>query len=374
MTSRWRPPDYDGACLTQVLPSVLAALTRTEPVLPVPAADRIVVLLIDGLGHHQLADAGGSAPFLSAMTPLAPDGIDAAFPSTTPTSLASFGTGLPPGAHGLVGASFWLPELDGMLSPLGWRDRPSPAMVQQEPTVFETAAELGVAVSAVGPRAFAGSGLTAAALRGPRYLGADSPGEIVVAVPAAVAASAPPGLVYGYFADVDKAGHIHGAASEQWQLDLQWTDRAIAAIAERLPPGVLLLVTADHGMINCPDHARVSIDTAPFAEGVRRIGGEPRMRHIYLDAGVDASEVAARWQHLLGEAAVVVTRETAVAAGLYGTLGYGMAQRIGDVLAIAAGDAALVSDRVDSVVSGLRGQHGGLTEEERRVPLLAWAS
>jgi hypothetical protein len=133
-------------------------------------------------------------------------------------------------------------------------------------------------------------------------------------------------------------------------------------------------VTADHGMVNCPDASRIDIDGESFGHGVRRIAGEPRMRQVYLRPGASADRVADRWQNLLADRAVVITRQRAVAAGLFGQVGYGMSERIGDVLALPVGDFSLVSQKVDSIVSGLRGQHGGLTDPERRVPLLAWAS
>ena len=356
-----------------MLPSALAVLMREQPLLPLPAADRVVVVLVDGLGHHLLPLARQETPFLTAMTALLPDGIDVVFPTTTAASLTSFGTGLPPGLHGIVGASFWLPELDNLLYPLGWRDRPTPQAVQPEPTLFEQARAADIAVTSVAAREFEQSGLTVSALRGGRYVGADSPGELVVAV-AAAAAVAPPALVYGYFSAVDKSGHIHGVGSEQWRLDLQHTDRTIEQLAQRLPSGTLLLVTGDHGMINCPDESRVNIDGLPFLAGVRRIAGEPRMRHIYLRPETTAAAVAERWADLLGERAVLLTREAAISAGLFGEIAYGIEDRIGDVLALPTGEGALVSQRIDSIVSGLRGQHGGLTARERRVPLLGWVA
>ena len=45
------------------------------------------------------------------------------------------------------------------------------------------------------------------------------------------------------------------------------------------------------------------------------------------------------------------------------------ADRIGDVVAIANEDWALTSERVDRIVSALRGQHGGLTDAEVLIPL-----
>jgi predicted AlkP superfamily pyrophosphatase or phosphodiesterase len=366
----WPAPDYEGRCLTQVLPSALAVLERRTPVLPLPRADRIVVLLVDALGLWP-APRPESAPFLSGMAQLEPGGIDAVFPSTTAASLTSLGTGLPPGAHGIVGASFWLPETDGMLYPLGWRNSPNPLAVQPEPTVLERASQRGIAVTVVGQRAFAGSGLTIAALRGGKHVGADSPGETVMAV-AQAAAARPPGLVYGYFSTVDKSGHVHGVDSPQQRLDLAHVDLAVLQIARRLPAGTLLLVTGDHGMIDCPDSGRIDIDAAPLSTSVARLAGEPRMRHVYLRRDVQPGEAADRWRRHLGDRAVVVTRSEAIAAGWFGgDVRHDVAQRIGDLLALPLRDGSLTSS-ADSIVSGLRGQHGGLTEQERKVPLLAW--
>ncbi len=46
----WAPPDYDGACLTQVLPSALAMLEGRSGALEVPSGDRVVVAAGGRLG------------------------------------------------------------------------------------------------------------------------------------------------------------------------------------------------------------------------------------------------------------------------------------------------------------------------------------
>lgn len=371
MSLPWAAPDYGGHCLNQVLPDALALLTGQPTVLPYPTAHRVVVVLVDGLGRDILAEYAGAAPFLAQMTPIVPDGIDAVFPSTTPVSITSLGTGLTPGEHGVVGQSFWLPEADQMLFPLRWRDRPEPLAVQPEPTVLQTATAAGIAVTVVSERAFAGSGLTAVALRGGHYFGTDSAGAAVMAL-AAAAAEPPPTLTYGYFSNVDKSGHVYGAGSDQWLLDLEYTDRALADLAQRLPRDTLLLVTGDHGMVNCPDDARIDVDNPALHAPLRGLAGEPRMRHLYLKPGHSAEQTAALWRRHLGEAAVVVTRTEAIDAGWFGPVATGIDDRIGDVLALPTGDGALVSARFDAIVSSLRGQHGGLSARELRVPLLGW--
>lgn len=368
MALPWAPPRYGGECVSEVLVSAVAALRGAPAPLPIPPAERIVVVLVDGLGWHQLRDHSDLAPFLSGMDPLVPTAIDAAFPSTTVASLASFGTGLSAGRHGLVGASFWLPDTGRVLSPLGWRDEPHPRAIQPEPCVFESAT--GITCTTLAPREYHSSGLTRAVLRGARYPGADSPGEIVAGAARAIKESRGPALIYAYLSDLDKSGHVHGAGSQEWRLDLHYADATVADLAGRLPSGTVLLVTADHGMVNVPDDRRVSVDRPVLWDGVRVIAGEPRMRHVYTAEGVDPREVADRWQSELGEAAVVVPGADVIEAGYFGEVDPGIDERIGDVLAIPVADFALVSTQIDSIVSSLRGQHGGLTPEERAVPLL----
>ena len=56
-----------------------------------------------GSVHELLARRGGHAPFLRSLLPSAAARARRGFPSTTATSVRSFGTGLAAGTHGLIG-------------------------------------------------------------------------------------------------------------------------------------------------------------------------------------------------------------------------------------------------------------------------------
>jgi hypothetical protein len=143
----------------------------------------------------------------------------------------------------------------------------------------------------------------------------------------------------------------------------------VAGLWELVADDVALLVTADHGIIDIPDDRRVDLETRPaLRRDVVTILGEPRVRHVYTAAG-RADAVRRAWSDELGDSADVRTR--AEVDELLGPVDEWYADRIGDVVAIARDDWALTSDRVDRIVSGLRGQHGGLTEEEVLIPLRA---
>lgn len=369
MTDALPAPPYGSGTLADVLPSVahllgvpgypdaldLAALDT-----PGSAPEGVTVLLVDGMGWWPWQDAIESTPTLAAM---ARRRLSTSVPSTTPTALASLGTGLPPGAHGIMGAAFRLPEEDALLHPLSWSDGPHPLATQPEPTVFERVASAGVPVVRIGARAYAESGLTRAVLRGGTYAGCDSVDEIVDAI-----ACHRTGLAYAYVPDLDRTGHVHGVDSPEWREGLVAVEGMVARILDRMGEDHLLVVTADHGMVDCPVSARVHVEALPGAERVVTIAGEPRLRHVYCQPG-SADLLKRTWQEALAERAVVLTRDEVLDQGLLGPMEPDYADRVGDIVILALGDTVLVSD-VDSIVSGLVGQHGSVTDAEMDIPLL----
>lgn len=360
-------PRYGEASLTDLLPSVLGALAITgeHDLLGLPPARRYCVLLIDGLGWNLLRAHPAQAPFLASLPGRA---ITVGSPTTTATSLTSFGTGLPPGRHGVLGYTTRLPGTTALLNALKWSPSVDPVVYQPHPTAFERAGRAGVAVTLVGQRRFRASGLTMAGLRGPGFRGADSLGERIAA--AAVGAGEDPALVYVYDGDLDFTGHKAGCGSAAWRHQLAMLDRFAEELNQALPPGTVLLVTADHGMVDVGSDSRVDVDHQPaLREGVVLVGGEARFRHVYAETGA-ANDVLASWRSTLGDRAHVLLREEAVAAGWFGAVEARVLDRIGDVVASVGGDCAVEMRSVFPVEATLVGLHGALTADEMLVPLL----
>ena len=334
-----------------------------DDTLAIGPCQQVVLLLIDGLGSHLLQRHASLAPAMSAMSSTP---IDAAFPTTTPVGLGSFGTGLLPGAHGLVGASFWLPEIDAVLSPLHWGADPIPVAVQPEPTVFELVARSGIRVCTVSPAAYAESGLTRALLRGSEYRPAEDAGHRIAEV-ASILGSGGPSFTYVYWLELDRLGHEFGVDSDQWRSALARADALVAGLLAALVPGSVLIVTADHGMVDCPEPARIQLEEdRRLMSGVEVVAGEPRARHVYVRRGA-ATDVLATWRDVLGDRVQVLSREEVVDSGLMGQVDPTLAPRIGDLLAVSTGTTMLAS-HTDTTVSRLLGQHGALTDDEVRIP------
>ena len=103
---------------------------------------------------------------------------------------------------------------------------------------------------------------------------------------AAALAATPKALVYLYWSELDKAGHAHGTDSPQWEHQLEELDAGMKRLAATVPPDTLILLTADHGMVDVPRSARIDYSIFPeLVDGVRHTAGEPRMVHLYLEAG-----------------------------------------------------------------------------------------
>jgi hypothetical protein len=92
---------------------------------------------------------------------------------------------------------------------------------------------------------------------------------------------------------------------------------------------------------------------------------------VHTRAGA-ADDVLAAWRSELGDRMWVGSRADVVAAGLFGPqVSPAALRRIGDVVAIAQGDVAIVQRKKEPTLSSLPGQHGALTDDELLVPLLS---
>jgi hypothetical protein len=364
-------PAYGQRSIGDVLPAVAAALGVDVGFpsvgLELPPAPSYVVLLVDGMGRELLTRHRDHAPYLNALLPGSDVGT-AGVPSTTATSLTSLGTGLTPGEHGLVGFTSRVPGTDHLLNALYWDKDVDPLQWQPHPTGFQTFAAAGVHVTTVNKREFRGSGLTVASQRGGEWVDADRVGERVAG--AVAAAAQRPSLTYLYDGDLDWTGHRYGVASAQWLQQLAIIDAEAEQLRDALPVHARLVVVADHGMVDSPARHRIDVDQDPaYRDGVVLLGGEARFRHVYCVAGA-VHDVATRWRELLGERALVQTRDEAIARGWFGEVTAPVLPRLGDVIAAARDDWGLFSSTDFPYELRLVGLHGSLTSAEMRIPLL----
>jgi hypothetical protein len=225
-------------------------------------------------------------------------------------------------------------------------------------------------VTHVAAKRYENSGFTRAVFRGANYKGANVVTDLVSEAKAALQAT--PSFVYLYVNDLDTAGHSDGVGSDKWLAALAMIDQMVSQLMKEVPKGTRIWVTSDHGMINVGEKIVIGQDN-PLMQGVSVVAGEPRARHLYLQADSPAArtETASLWQEYLQDRAMVLTREQAISNHLFGAdVSPDAFDRMGEVIAIARGGVVLLDAERADKEGAMVGHHGSDSDIESQVGLL----
>jgi len=367
-------PDYGGACITSVVPTLIGPEVPEGAATIVPElvahARQVVLLVLDGLGWEQLRARTTLAPTLNAA-----DGIGRAItsvaPTTTACALTSITTGRPPCEHGLLG--YRLAVGDEILNALRWSlgngrahdaRRSVPAHRFQPCPPFPGATG---AVPVVSKDEFGGTGFTAA------HLG-DSPlhgYKVLSSLPVEVEGLLRQGdrFIYAYYDGIDKVAHGSGLG-DLYDAELRAVDRLVGDLVDRLPAGSVLVVTADHGQIDVGP--RVELLGRELMSMVRFMSGEGRFRWLHARPGASAALAEAAAERY-ADTTWVMERDHLIDLGVFGgPLPDGHRGRLGDVALLPFAPLAFI-DPADTGENRLHSRHGSLTDDELLVPLVALA-
>ncbi|KAB1646294.1 alkaline phosphatase family protein [Pseudoclavibacter sp. CFCC 14310] len=353
---------------------------HTRSTLDLPACDHFAVVLVDGLGSHNLHARSGYARHLlqaDRQHPHRP--LSARLPTTTAASLTSLATGLAPAQHGIVGYSVYDRDARTVRNQLnGWGPEMPPESWQPHSTLFEQASGVDVEAFAIGPADYEHSGFSAATLRGARYVAADDLEDRFAAL-ADIRRHAKRSLVQVYVPELDKIGHRRGWGSPRWSEMLEQID-AVTADARLERRGWSTVLTGDHGMLDIDGADHVLLTEWSGSESILATAGEPRCVQLVLTDEADHPAAALDLQRHLDDVAgtgefVTCTRAELCDSGLLGPSVDATARhRLGDVAAIALGDHAAIYRGLpaDEASRRMVGQHGGFSRWEREVPLIRW--
>lgn len=331
-----------------------------------PGVRSVVLVVVDGLGHANLRAAAGHARTLSSLQTRR---IETVIPSTTGAALTTITTGRLPGEHGLVGYKIRHPELGLVTTLKDWAGISDPRAWQRHEPLFALAKTIGARPVVIGRPAHATGGLTEAILTGAEYHGGQTIGDRF-AIASQLLRGPGPILAYLYVDELDKVAHSDGWRSNLWLRRLEQLDAALDDLLRTLPGDTGVIVTADHGVIDVPSEKRLMLDQILAGiQGISDIGGEPRMRSLYLEPDRRAEDLVAEVEAALGKLAWVGTRDEAIAAGWFGDVDAEIADRLGDILVVARGENAFLLSTDGSLAQAMVGQHGGLSDEERGIPV-----
>ncbi|MGM0413411.1 MAG: alkaline phosphatase family protein, partial [Pseudomonadota bacterium] len=375
------PPAYDGAGLVNLVASVARGVGADVPAVPAPLLDpervagsRVVVFaLIDGLGRAAVErhpDSWLARHCAGELTSV--------FPSTTTSALTTFYTGVPPAAHGLPAWFTWLREAGTVAVPLAHNTRyghldlrtagvlPGPLY-----TTAPWARQADRPVATCQPGWLQGTPYSRHHSTG-RHHDLESPGDLPGLVDR-LAGEPGPRLLQVYWPAFDALSHQHGTEGEATRDHFRELDAALAATAAALPEDGLLIVTADHGLIDVADGGLHELSALPELAAMLTVPpcGEGRVPFLYPRAGA-IEETRAALTEGLGEAVTAIHTREAIRER--GWLGPGPAHpelspRIGDLVVEMAPGHVLTGDPWRPGIRQ-RAVHGGLSREEMAIPAI----
>lgn len=365
-TSGLRIPDYSGASLPNLVAELEWRLTgsapsaRLHPHLSdrIPEAASYVLLMIDGLGAHQLDHRAASSLAAARQGTL-----DAPFPTTTTVSLATVASGLPPSRHGVIGHFMLLDGHSHPVNVLRWVDSTGSSVVPDRrlipaPNLWERLAAAGIEPLTVQPRGYSDTPLTRVLYRGCRFEGVDSMTDFVQAL--VDLARVPERLVFAYFPDVDISAHMEGFESESYANALGRIADAWELLSALLPPHIGMVGTADHGLVSIRKAGKRRIRRRHHPDLV--LYGDPRSLYVRGPAERIAAlgaEIPATWYPL---------REIESWWGPPGDPAKDAARQVRpDGAFLAGAGRVLLPGHMDRRMVGY---HGGLDPREVEIPLL----
>lgn len=350
--------------------SALLAAQGLENPLQFRSANRIVVVLVDGLGVEQIRQRAGHAPWL-ASTLNAGTISQCVFPATTSANIGSFGTGLWPGEHGLIGHLVWdRVQNEKMNLLVGWNERTDPLLWQPHQTVAEQALEVGVVTHVVTASEYRDTPYTRATMRGAQFSAAEKWSERFDRA-LEILNDQDRSITYLYIPELDKYGHKNGWSSSGYATMLEDLDVALRSFVSRQPKGTGIVITSDHGMVETSKEKQLVLDDFLDKDGhVDFYGGDTRAGFVYLDDVSSTEQVIANLEPMsFGFDAVPIA--TAIGMGLFGPIGPQARDRLPELLLLAKGNYTLYHSKFFKPRSfEMIAHHGSLSPAETRVPII----
>ena len=320
----------------------------------IPFSRSTVLVLFDGLGSHQLTHPRGEDLAAAHVADL-----DAPFPSTTTVSLATVATALPPSQHGLIAYQLWNPEVGHVVNTIHMTTMWGATIDQDHgdflpsPNLWERLSRAQLGVVAVQPDNFDRTPLTRALYRGATFSGYTSLDEAVRLTIESVEREA--SLVFLYVPHIDFAAHLAGQRSEQYDIAIAAANDLWSSLATTLSASVSLVGTSDHGHIDVAESDKIRLTKEQ--EAGMTLYGDARAMFVRGDGAALASDVGGTWTPY------DQLKELWGPPPLHQAFGD---RRPDGILFADPGTAIFHSRSNDRLI----GHHGGLTSEERTIPLL----
>jgi predicted AlkP superfamily pyrophosphatase or phosphodiesterase len=340
----------------------------------------IVLMVIDGMGYELLMNQSND----SVLRKHCYQRMTSVFPTTTASAITAFSTAVAPKQHAVTGWFTYLDQLDlvSAILPFTRRaDEESLTVKGVAPGDFVTYTpfynQLERKSHVFYPARIVDSDFSLFATQGAQRHGFESFPDMInqvrnqLAVPGAQ-------YIYAYWPELDEREHATGTNSSRVRKHFEKLDEYIEQLVNSSEfKDTLLLVTADHGLIDVQEERIIQLDQYPeiYACLSQPLCGEPRVAFCYVNAGQQA-KFRDLVQSNLGEVCTIVPSQTLIDQGLFG-LGVEsekLVSRVGDFALIMNENYVVKDTLANEKPFTQKAIHGGLSAQELFVPLCVFSS
>ena len=405
-------PQYDSLCFANLPPTIVHLLTGTGtnrlPVSSFSQSSRryqtIILILIDAFGWRFVEHRGDDYPFLRrALANGTAHKLTSQFPSTTAAHVTTIHTGQPVGQSGVLEWQYYEPHYDAIIAPLlhsyaGTTERdtlpptPPPESLYPARTLYHELGEHGVDSYVFQHHLLTRSTFSRIIFQGanvrPFYT---LPEALVNMAEIALSGHGRPAYLFLYFAGIDTVGHVYGPNAPQLTAEIDAFLTTLEHLLWRRLEGratdCLLMVTADHGLVEVDPATTVYLNLEPRFAGLEHLLKRNRRGELLVPAGScrdmflyvhdQMLDQACEWlgRELAGRAEVWRTQDL-IDRGLFGP------DPVSQTFRARAGNLVILPYRHQAVwwyehgrfEQNYYGHHGGLTREEVEIPFLLAAT
>jgi hypothetical protein len=371
-------PDYNGGSIVNLMASIINASGgksqyKEAKLLPAKQLQtkRILLLAIDGLGDEWLARYGKES-FLATHRV---GKLTSVFPSTTAAAMTAIYTGVPPARHGFTGWYMFFRELGMVIAPLppwsraGKIETPqadASALLKATP-IFEKISKKGVLIV---PSAFTRSPYNQFIARKARPLTYNTLRGWINQTRKALRLRGNR-FILSYWPGFDTLFHEKGSKNKQLHAHFWELDAAIQRLANSLDKETVLVITADHGLIDTSKNKNIKIEEHSKLSDCLALPlcGEHRIAYAYLKPGMEQ-----QFKREMAKHKQAIIKKSSLMSAWFGPgkackeLPY----RIGDYTIIMKENWTISDLLLDEKPNKHIGRHGGTSKEEMLVPLIIY--